>query len=142
MKIRSDKIRYFNRKLEKNIYLYFRFKDEFFIAGEKERIEDCENYYLVKVDEVIGERLEKVTTQSVNYSTVYGENIVLQIESKPDVVMNEVLDKLGVILQENKVSTDEYKKTKIYIKPRDGMVYFDLPYERIAKDKQRFKLYD
>ena len=32
------KIRYFNKKMEKELYLYFRFKDEFIIAGEKERI--------------------------------------------------------------------------------------------------------
>lgn len=136
------KIKYFNKELDKDLYLYFRFKDEFFIAGEKDRIEDCDTYYLVKVDEVIGECLEKVTIQSANYSTVYSENIVLQIEEQPDVIMKDVFNKLGLSLRESKVSMDEYKKTKIYIKPQEGMVYFDLPCKKIAKDKQQFKLYN
>lgn len=69
------KVKYYNKRLEKNLYLYFRFKDEFFIAGEKGRIEECESYYFVKVDEVIGERLDRVTTQSVKHLKVYSENI-------------------------------------------------------------------
>lgn len=67
---------------------------------------------------------------------------ILQIESKPDIALNNILDKFGTILQDNIVDMDEYKNTKLYIKPKDGMVYFDLPYKKIAKDKQQFSLYD
>ena len=136
------RVKYYNSKLKKDLYLYFRFSEELFVAGEKEQIDDCELYYFVKLDEVIGERLEKISAQISNYSTVYSENIVLQAENKSDIVLSDILDKFGTILQDNEISMDEYKKTKIYIKPKDEMVYFDLSDERIAKDRQRFKLYD
>lgn len=136
------KVKYYDGKLEKDLYLYFRFNDKLFVAGEKEQIYDCEFYYFVKIDEMIGKRLDKVSAQTSNYSTVYGENIVLQVENKSDIVLSDILNKFGTIMQDNEISMDEYKKTKIYIKPGDDKVYFVLPCEKIPKDKQQFILYE
>ena len=134
------KVMYFNKNMNKDLYLYFKYNDEFFVAGEKEILEKCEAYYLVKVDEIIGKRLERVSIDSSNYSKIYGENIILQLDGEQDIILDDVMEKLLVMLQNSEVSRSEYGKTKVYIKPKEKMVYFYLPNEKIDRSEQNFSL--
>lgn len=134
------KIMYHDKEKNKMMYLYYRYNDEFLVAGEKEFLEECTAYYLVKIEDVIGNCLETLSDISRNYSNVYCDNIILQAEGEEDVALNKVIEKLHLKLQENKVNQSEYSKTKIYIKHKEKMVYFNLPNEKIDRDKQNFSL--
>lgn len=134
------RIMYYNKEKEKDLYIYFKYNDELLIAGEEEKVEDCDEYYLVKMEDVIGERLARVTDEAGNYARVYAENIVLELDGESDIVIKDVIDKLTEKLREKDVTRKEYSETGIYIQHKNRMVYFYLPNEKIARPDQNFRL--
>lgn len=134
------RVKYFNKILNKDIYLYSKYNDEFFLAGEKEKLEECQVYYLVKVDDVLGDRLERITSDTIKRSSIYGENIILQLNGKGDIALDGIMSKLFIKLENAGVTMDEYRKTKIYINEQKQRVYFYLPNEKIPREEQNFEL--
>ena len=134
------RIMYYNKEKEKDLYIYFKYNDELLIAGEEEKVEDCDEYYLVKMEDVIGERLARVTDETGNYAKVYAENIVLELDGESNIVIKDVIDKLTEKLREKDVTRKEYSETGIYIQHKNKMVYFYLPNEKIARTDQNFRL--
>ena len=130
----------YHKDSNKKLFLYFRYNDEFFVAGEEERLEACDAYYLLKIEDIMGERLERVNGESSGYVKVYGENIVLQCDGSSDIVINDVMQKVTSMLQTNEVNAEEYSRTKMYIKPRDKKVYLSVPGNKIESDKQYIDL--
>ena len=130
----------YHKDSNKKLFLYFRYNDEFFVAGEEERLEACDAYYLLKIEDIMGERLERVNGESSGYVKVYGENIVLQCDGSSDIVINDVMQKVTSMLQTNEVNAEEYSRTKMYIKPRDKKVYLSVTGNKIESDKQYIDL--
>ena len=134
------KVMYYDGEVNRNIYIYFKYNDDYFVAGEKENIEDCKEYYFMKIDGIIGKELKRVLLEENNYSEVCCENIILQVEGVQDIILQDVINKVIEILQKNEIGISEYRETQIYIKPKDRMVYFHLPSEKIAQSKQKFSI--
>lgn len=128
------RVMYYDSEKHNTLYLYFKYDDECLVAGEEKCFDDCKSYYLVNMEKLLGERLEKVSDRCENYNRVYSENIILQVEEEYNIA--QVMNRVAETLKGRGVDSCEYGKTKIYIKPKDKKVYFSLPSNNFHPDEQ------
>lgn len=120
------KIYYFDLELEKEIFIFFRYSDKYCLAGNKSKMEECDEYYMISY-ETVQKRSLYLTSKKLykKYYTNY-KNIVIQANER-EMIIDNILNEVANKLEENKIPEEIMDKACIYIKPIEKKIYYVVP---------------
>lgn len=115
----------YSSKHQKWLYLYCKNEDDKLIAGEPEKLTQCEEYYLLEEDDIIEKTILRANSELTPHR-VNKEQIILQPNATESFNLEKNLERLTQEIEEAGQGKSFTADSKIYIKLPESKIYSDI----------------
>lgn len=124
----NAKIYYYNPVLKKDVFIFFRYNEQYCLGGDVPKMGECEEYYMISYETIQEEKLYPLSRRKYGDLSINGKHVVMQANNE-EFIMDNVLEQVKKELESHKVSQRKMDTTQIYIKLADRKVYYVVPEE-------------